>query len=364
MRHREKCKEDGLAINTTKLRRKAEELLEKGRYVKVIPLFDQLEQLEADNPRWPQKLGESLLKAGRKEDAIEAYDRAAQAFAEQGFLLKAIAVCKIIIGLDPEHLQTQAALSDLYARQVTRPGGAPAVPTQRSGPPPKETITRGAPLETVNLREAFPEEEEHQGLPVEVFEVPLDESYTSFDDIFVPSEELMPPEQDPSDPIPETTQQLLTQLPSTPLFSSLNKHALRLLIEGLQVEEYKTGQRIIRQGDMGDALYVIVEGSAMVYRDGRARQEINRLGHGDVFGEIALLANLARSATVQAVSSCTVLRISRDLVTELIGLERHVLTTLLGFFRERLVNTITATSPIFAPLPRRKRAQLVNLFFF
>ena len=128
--------------------------------------------------------------------------------------------------------------------------------------------------------------------------------------------------------------------------------------------EYSTGQRIIEQGDIGDALYVVVEGEAIVYREGQPRHQINRLGEGDVFGEIALLTNLARSATVQAVSPCTILRISRDLVTELISAERHVLTVLLGFFRERLINTITTTSPIFAPLSNEQRVQFANVFSF
>jgi CRP-like cAMP-binding protein len=163
---------------------------------------------------------------------------------------------------------------------------------------------------------------------------------------------------------PDATDEQLKpeQLPPTPLFSSLDQATLRELIERVEVRNLAAGEEIYRQGQPGDSLFVLVEGRVGVYRDD---VEIGRLDEGAFFGEIALLTKLARWATVRAISeSCTLLEISRQLITELVKGRPQVLTVLLRFFRTRLIDGLVDTSPLFAPFSGPDRQELASRFGF
>ena len=81
------------------------------------------------------------------------------------------------------------------------------------------------------------------------------------------------------------------------LFQSLSRGDLVQLAkvtEDLEVEEGKT---LAREGEIGQEFFVIVDGEVSVTKD---EQEIRTLGPGDFFGEIALLKDVRRTATVRA----------------------------------------------------------------
>jgi NADH dehydrogenase len=83
---------------------------------------------------------------------------------------------------------------------------------------------------------------------------------------------------------------------------------------GVRREYFEPGQVIFREGDRGDWLYVVTEGEVEVLKTvpGRGEQPLRRLGVGDCFGEIALVSDMARSATVRAVSATNVLAVDRE----------------------------------------------------
>jgi NADH:quinone reductase (non-electrogenic) len=83
---------------------------------------------------------------------------------------------------------------------------------------------------------------------------------------------------------------------------------------GVRREYFEPGQVIFREGDRGDWLYVVTEGEVEVLRTvpGRGEQPVRRLGVGECFGEIALVSDIARSATVRAVSATNVLAVDRE----------------------------------------------------
>jgi eukaryotic-like serine/threonine-protein kinase len=85
---------------------------------------------------------------------------------------------------------------------------------------------------------------------------------------------------------------------------------------------FMPGQVIISEGDVGDAAYMIVSGTCRAYRTVDGQQEtLAQMGPGDVFGEMALLLDDPRAATVEAVDRVTVLLLDKATMTEGLGLD-------------------------------------------
>jgi CRP-like cAMP-binding protein len=86
------------------------------------------------------------------------------------------------------------------------------------------------------------------------------------------------------------------------------------LADDAVVSSYGRGERIVHQGDPGDALYVIREGSAIVtIADGQGgEREVARLGRGEFFGEMALLTGEPRTAHVTALDDLEAIVIHKE----------------------------------------------------
>lgn len=95
------------------------------------------------------------------------------------------------------------------------------------------------------------------------------------------------------------------ELAQMDLFKELGPADRDLLLTRLADESFDSGTTMIRQGEIGERLYVIREGRVEVLRTepGRATQRVAELGPGDFFGEIALLRSCPRTATVRALTS-------------------------------------------------------------
>lgn len=94
------------------------------------------------------------------------------------------------------------------------------------------------------------------------------------------------------------------------LFSTLNKKELQELAKSCQERSYPAGTTILSQGDTGVGLYVLKSGKVRVIQANnpdRAETELAVVGPGDVLGEMALLDDLPRSASVVAIDDVTAL---------------------------------------------------------
>lgn len=98
------------------------------------------------------------------------------------------------------------------------------------------------------------------------------------------------------------------ELRQVPLFGGLGQRHLRRLAQDFKPRSFKAGTTIVRQGEMsGVGFFVIREGTASVSIDGKV---VARLGPGDYFGELALISERARMATVTAETEIECLDIS------------------------------------------------------
>ena len=108
-------------------------------------------------------------------------------------------------------------------------------------------------------------------------------------------------------------------LRSVPLFSGIEPARLKLIAYTSDQAAYRAGQVLGRQGDPGDAAYVLTEGEADVSIATEAGDYVvAHLKTGDVVGEIAILCDVPRTATVTAKTRLSALRIRKDAFLQLV----------------------------------------------
>jgi CRP/FNR family cyclic AMP-dependent transcriptional regulator len=114
-----------------------------------------------------------------------------------------------------------------------------------------------------------------------------------------------------------------------PLFANCSKHELEEIAHIADEIDLNEGKEMTREGSRGREFFVLLEGDADVTKDG---QSINKLGAGDFFGEIALVSDTPRTATVTATSPVRALVITdrsfRRLLDESPEIQRKVLVAL------------------------------------
>jgi CRP/FNR family transcriptional regulator, cyclic AMP receptor protein len=130
-----------------------------------------------------------------------------------------------------------------------------------------------------------------------------------------------------------------------PLFAKIEPAKLKLLAFTSEHVEFAEGEAVCREGEVGDAAYILLDGEAEVLvetPDGPVR--VARVKRNDIVGEIAILCDVPRTATVQAASRLVTLRISKDgffnLVTQFpqVGVEiMHELASRLHHTTQNLI---------------------------
>jgi MFS family permease len=108
-----------------------------------------------------------------------------------------------------------------------------------------------------------------------------------------------------------------------PIFAPLSAPAIERILAELTWLELPAGHRLIRQGDHGDRFYVLAEGRVEVTQDGRS---LGERGPGEYLGEIALLRDVPRTATVTTTTPLRAIAIERDRFLEAVTghtLSRH-----------------------------------------
>ncbi|MEO6349973.1 MAG: cyclic nucleotide-binding domain-containing protein [Candidatus Limnocylindrales bacterium] len=92
--------------------------------------------------------------------------------------------------------------------------------------------------------------------------------------------------------------EVTSALARVPLFEGISEESMERLAAVTGEVEFEPGQFVVLQGQVGTGLYVIVAGSARVVR---GTEEIARLGPDDFFGELSVIDQMPRNASVQAI---------------------------------------------------------------
>jgi hypothetical protein len=131
------------------------------------------------------------------------------------------------------------------------------------------------------------------------------------------------------------------RLRQNPIFAPLPEATLELLADALQEVHADRGEEIVRVGEPGDRFYIVDEGTVEVVADGDMQPV---LWPGESFGEIALLRDVPRTATVRARERTTLLALDRDVFVPAVSgsaaslaSAEHVIATRLGPGRARVL---------------------------
>jgi hypothetical protein len=107
------------------------------------------------------------------------------------------------------------------------------------------------------------------------------------------------------------------------------------------IMKLKTDETIIQQGELGEEMYILLKGRVEVVLNSEFvghEVKIAELSCGDVFGEMSMIENKTRSATVRALENCTVFRIHKDKFADFIMKDTSVAIKMLRILSKRLVD--------------------------
>jgi CRP-like cAMP-binding protein len=358
--------------------RDAEQALNKGENKRALQLFVQLERLDPKNPRWPMGVALVLRRFGQRPQEAEALMRAVKIYADAGDTVHVLATVKSVLAIDPQHQEARRAMAIAAHREHSKSPSSQVQAPQRIVPG-----SRVVPIEDLSLHKIVP------GASIRASQTTVGAVRTGVYAIPLPDDDddrtlrFEPPSQGFVPPPPEKEDESITDeafdlvarevrsaekaqeiLPTNPLFSKLDAEALDKLVLGSEVVELEQGKEIFRQGAKGDALYVVAEGMVAVIDEGPPKKMVGRIGPGEFFGEIALITNHPRSATIAALMPTQLIQIDRKAINEVIAHDPSALTTLLSFIRDRLASKVLASHPLFAPFSPPERERLKTRFRF
>ena len=154
-------------------------------------------------------------------------------------------------------------------------------------------------------------------------------------------------------PIPETASEFYINslLPNLRLFYGLDKKALKEIRASLEWFSLPGGWPLIRQGEIGDSLFVIVSGALGVFikgADGRT-ELVTQLSTGAAVGEMSLLTGEKRSATLTAIRDTELLRLPKEAFERLSAAYPILLHNLAAILAQRLAITTHGEEEAFRP---------------
>lgn len=157
------------------------------------------------------------------------------------------------------------------------------------------------------------------------------------------------------------------QFHPVPFFSELRREELLAVLRSLTVRRLSDGEVVMRQGEPGTALYLMAGGAVRVtmtdatHPAGNER-ELARLYENTLFGEMALITDQPRSASVAALGEADVIEVSRAALAQVTARLPTVKEVLDRFTRERLIKNVLQTSPLFTPFSKAQQSDLLRRF--
>mmetsp|Transcript_26529 Transcript_26529/g.26181 ORF Transcript_26529/g.26181 Transcript_26529/m.26181 type:complete len:174 (-) Transcript_26529:1102-1623(-) len=138
---------------------------------------------------------------------------------------------------------------------------------------------------------------------------------------------------------------------SVPLFNILTSQQKEALLAGLNTQKWHSGQRIVKEGDVGDLFYIIKEGLVSCSQNGI---EIRQMSKGDFFGEQSLLYGSPRTATCTAISEVKLISIGSNSLIEVLG------SSLQQILYRNTLRIACERSPVLSTLSKEQKEDIFD----
>jgi CRP-like cAMP-binding protein len=292
----------------------------------ALAAFAEAVRRQASDHRSRIFAAQCLAEMGERERAISVLHVAAEGLLARDYLLSSIAACKLGLRINSSEKRLRDTLLRIHARTSASATGRAAVPP----PLPPDTFNEG--VSGVPLTELRGEELASKAM--EVLAAPDSGA-----------------KADPN------------ARPPLPLFSDLTAEAFVDLVYRMSFIEVPAGKNIVKEGDPGNSIFVLVAGKAKVSRgEGDKQKVLAYLPGGALFGEIAVLTGAPRSATISADQESELFEVSRDDINAIAKAHPSVPRAIAEFAQRRLAMNLLATAPLFTNLPSEQRAQVLRRF--
>ncbi len=299
-------------------------MVAQGDFPGALRIFDGLLAAAPLDHEVRFRIGDLLARAGLHDQAAEVYRAVAVHDIRSGHPLPALVACHALsdMGKPADDIlamlaRTYASDSPQLARFAVRP--SPVDPETEIKMPPAKT---GEPFTALASRA------QARALDLSVF-VQYQEQYHPL-----------------------------------PFFSELGTDALLAVCKTLTVRRMSHGDLVMQQGEPGNALFLIAAGQVRVFARGigGVDKELARLFENSLFGEMALLTDQPRGASVAVVGEADVIEVSREALARVVAQLPALHEVLDRFARERLIKNLLATSPLFKPFTKPQQADLLKHF--
>ena len=148
--------------------------------------------------------------------------------------------------------------------------------------------------------------------------------------------------------------QTLAFLRQVRLFKDIAEPELVALAASLRERGLKRGQVLVREGETGEEMFVVLRGAMVVSKavTGRVEQVLARIGPGEFFGEMSLFDRSPRSATVQADSEATLLALDREDMRRLLELSPRAAAAFFHALVQVFIERLRASGDLVAEVTR------------
>jgi len=351
--------------------------VEQSQWAKAVTCLQGLVELEPANANYHLRMGDYCVKGGNKPDAVKAYYRAAKLFVDSGFSVKGIATYKMILRLAPQEKQAQQLMRAINsspavaAALVPPPFLAPEEPAPPSllapeEPAPAPSLAPEEPPPPLTLEVPSPPIAPEAPAPKLPFAPKAPAPPPRTPAAPPPAAKAAPPPPPPTPPPvkvappptfeaapppaleseaaselePEVevmgSEQLEVKKDINPLFAAFTEEEFGAVVEKLEPLQFMAGERMIAEGDEGDAMYLISRGGGRVIKEIDGQEVVlDELGEGEFFGEMSLLVGGPRSASVFATADTEVLRLKSSDLFDVIKQYPRIENALEQFYDKR-----------------------------
>lgn len=345
----------------------ADALIARGKYKQAIDALSELLQKHGADPRLRMKLADVLVLSGRQREAVPVLLDLADEFAAEGQAAKSIALLKKVQRIDPGRAGVEGKLADVLQAKERRQRGWDPTGAQAVGQEPPSWASSTFSPEHFAAPSAYSPEQRiaaargaswvpstRQEEPAAGEAVPVEEPITVEEVEMEILDVIQGALQSPAPATPPASAPAAPAAPGvrafieSPLFSGFSRDELVAVIQGLNLLIFEPGDIVLTEGDAGNCLYVITEGTVKTFvRDTTQGGQLlmRRLKEGDFFGEISILSGKARSATVTAATHCEMLELDRATLDQITASYPNVRKVLEDFYLARAMNTAEDHGP-------------------